>query len=831
MTTPATATLVPVFGEDLRTRQVVEVLDPEFLRIVRWDWDLRVIFYPKDHPVLGMPDCCVNGCTRGVRFDRKMCTGCERAWELSGQSVEDFAKVAKPRMLGMRQEMCRVPRCGRPAKSVRSALCDPHHRQRVDSLKLSMEDFLRHPAVIPREGTGQCEVEVCYRLRDYENSRYCKAHSLRLKYARRRGEVSDEETWRRTAPAVHAARELCLRGLPDRVVAEVLYGLQARTASGVKTWDHFLRPLCDRLRQMQAPTLEVMGDPVVLDTLTRGTSVRGVVRTMLMWLGRLGATPDSERRKDVWDLKIFTGQTGTLDFTRISQPALREAVKHWAYDDLPRRRGKRPGGAVQPYVTAMNLLSESLRLQREDGGIHPADLHRQDIVAFCNRLAFLTETGKITAHTRSKAVRNAALVLTRIRTLGLTHPGQPMASLPTDFRLQREDTPDEPEDTEAGKDLPDMVMRQLCDHLDKLESLISREVRVGTELLMDTGRRPEEIRELPHDCLGHDPDGSLVLIYNNYKSHRMRQRLPIGKATAAVITTQQQRMRELFPDTPVRELKLLPSMRGNPYGTKAIHSIGEGHRTWVDALPDFLVPITVEEDGQPVTRMLPFDKSRIFPYAYRHSYAQRHADAGVAPDVLKELMDHSDLKTTQNYYRVSQERRREAVDRVVALQFDRHGTRVWRRAQSLLDSEHVRRAIGEVSVPYGICQEPSNVAAGGQSCPIRFRCVGCDHFRTDVSYLPDLQAYLADLLRSRERLRSAFEADDWARSEATPSEEEISRVRRLIARVKADLSDLSAEEQAQIEEAVAVVRRGRTVLLGMPRIGQPLPDIRPRRQV
>ncbi|GEC02712.1 hypothetical protein SSP24_03670 [Streptomyces spinoverrucosus] len=68
------------------------------------------------------------------------------------------------------------------------------------------------------------------------------------------------------------------------------------------------------------------------------------------------------------------------------------------------------------------------------------------------------------------------------------------------------------------------------------------------------------------------------------------------------------------------------------------------------------------------------------------------------------------------------------MDRVVALQFDRNGTRVWRKAQSLLDSEHVRRAIGEVSVPYGVCQEPSNVAAGGQSCPIRFRCVGCGPF-------------------------------------------------------------------------------------------------------
>lgn len=33
------------------------------------------------------------------------------------------------------------------------------------------------------------------------------------------------------------------------------------------------------------------------------------------------------------------------------------------------------------------------------------------------------------------------------------------------------------------------------------------------------------------------------------------------------------------------------------------------------------------------------------------------------------------------------------------------------------------------------------------------------HFRTDVSYLADLEAYLADLRRSRERLLGAFDAD------------------------------------------------------------------------
>ncbi|MFJ9344633.1 hypothetical protein ACIRP0_35945 [Streptomyces sp. NPDC101733] len=191
-------------------------------------------------------------------------------------------------------------------------------------------------------------------------------------------------------------------------------------------------------------------------------------------------------------------------------------------------------------------------------------------------------------------------------------------------------------------------------------------------------------------------------------------------------------------------------------------------------------------------------------------------------------MDHRLISTTQGYYQVGAERRREAVDRVTALQFDRHGNRVWRAAQSLLDSEHVRRAIGEVATPYGVCREPSDVAAGGHACPLRFRCLGCEHFSTDVSYLPDLQAHLADLLRSRERLMSAFEADEWARTQAVPSQEEISRVRRLIDRVSSDLDQLTSEDRAQIERAVTLVRRSRTVHLGMPRVGRPLPDVRPQ---
>ncbi len=126
--------------------------------------------------------------------------------------------------------------------------------------------------------------------------------------------------------------------------------------------------------------------------------------------------------------------------------------------------------------------------------------------------------------------------------------------------------------------------------------------------------------------------------------------------------------------------------------------------------------------------------------------------------------------------------------------------------------------VGEVAVPYGSCTEPSNVQAGGGACPVRYRCVGCDHFRTDVSYLPDLSAHLDDLLRTRERLTAIDGVDAWARRDATPTQQEITRIRRLINRVKGDIASLDVAERAQIDEAVAVIRSHRAVSLGMPTI-------------
>ena len=270
-----------------------------------------------------------------------------------------------------------------------------------------------------------------------------------------------------------------------------------------------------------------------------------------------------------------------------------------------------------------------------------------------------------------------------------------------------------------------------------------------------------------------------MLIYDNHKRDRRERRLPISQATAAVITTQQQRVRERFPDTPLAELVLLPSPHANPTGAKSLSGglLDLRHRDWVDQLP-----VLRRADGTE------FDRTKIVPYAYRHTYAQRHADAGIAVDVLSKLLDHRTLEVTRRYYRVGSSDAA-AVDTVTAHSFDRHGNRLWRDAHTLLDSEHARYAVGDVAVPYGRCTEPSNVQRRrrGLPCPVPLR--GCDHFRTDLSHLPELTAYLDDLLRTRERLAATIDGiDEWARADATPTTEEITRIRRLINRITGDIA-------------------------------------------
>ena len=159
-------------------------------------------------------------------------------------------------------------------------------------------------------------------------------------------------------------------------------------------------------------------------------------------------------------------------------------------------------------------------------------------------------------------------------------------------------------------------------------------------VLRDTGRRTLEVASLRTDCLTRDAAGP-VLIYDNHKARRPGRRLPILQSTADAIndwvevrrTIPTSSQEYLFPGTTIVEKHL------------SSNSLSSAIRTWVRGL-ETLNSDEIDANGDP----LPFDRSKIHPYAFRHSYAQRHADNGTPVDVLRQLMDHRSIQTTGGYY-------------------------------------------------------------------------------------------------------------------------------------------------------------------------------------
>jgi integrase len=798
------AVLSPSRPQDDGAQDLWKYLEQAFLDEAGWDPGTETLAPRPGHPLLGYRLCLVRGCAGQGRVPDGFCDTCRKARRQSDLSDGEFIASGPARDRHCGEVICSAEGCPRPVRTMRIRLCNTHeHRQR--SLRLPLEEFLRQPGAEPLPGFGPCKVAVCTR-QAHARRGLCRPHDVRWWEQYRAGlaETADFSAWCRSSSPVASGHEVVMRGLSPLVQAQILFGLQERCRQEALTLLSELRIICRRLLAVGAPTIAGFDDPGF------ARRHRALLRDLQQAVLLAGTSPEDEQRKDIWNTAVLGhGRRRVIDFTGISQSWLRESVKQWVAEELPTRRGDHATSILQSHVRRVEELSASLRLHR-DHGDDPSALGRGDIIAFLARLSHRHATGQISSWARSVTCRQVAMILRECRALGLTRAGRPMSGLPDDFAVRRDDIPQQPDDDEPGRALPAGVLNQLTTALPALEESAGPAVRAAAELFMDTGRRPAEICRLGWDCLDQDSDGKYALVYTDFKANRQGKRLPVADETAAVITGQQQRVRARYPDTPASELALFPRTTRNRDGKRPFTEsmVSSHHRSWVTSLPPLLL-----EDGRE------FDKDAAYLYAYRHSFAQRHADAGTPVDVLRDLMGHRSMSTTQIYYRVTAKRTRSAVDTLAAFQLDRGGNRVWAEARVLLDSEHQRMAVGQVAVPFGMCSEPSNVKAGGGSCPFRFRCLGCGHFRTDPSYLPELRGYLDSLLQARERIRSALDLDDWARTEAMPSDEEITRLRQLIRRAEHDLSQLSEADRRQVAQAVDAVRATRrAVHLGMPAI-------------
>ncbi len=786
-----------------------------------WDPESRVFAPRADDSLFGYRRCERVRCPRAGESRRArelgLCDPCAknflvRVANTAGTDEPETLEGFKTRPLRRHDQankealclVCRTPGHERGARTKGLCVdCDRHRRARRQNVEAFVAGHPRLGVPQPRPTFGRCLVDDCRRwaISDLGFCQVCSGRWAKIR-VEKRPEVRERflaagpwqpvlDGWRAAMPAV-----------PELVQWQLLAGLQLLIDPyAVAT------PL-DRLAMAWAHVARSRVTSVLELTELPGTfPSRRALEVAIIAARRLTTTPDEERAKDVWDLGVFgLGEKRAIDFTHLHQRWLRDAAKGYTIERLASRTTR----TAQRDVIWLGHLSDYLSV-RDDRGEHPAALTREDMTGFLSWLR-----ARVPLNSRRALIVSATRRHVQFARRHLAQSGPVAAPIGAGFQLYSEDLPERPQrdPDEPGKALPPVVLAQLLDE-ELLAPLGSKylEYRIGFELIAHSGRRPGEICNLAADCLHYEeepaPDGGKqsrpVLRYLREKPPSKWLSLPINHDTAELIETQQRRLKTRFPKTEFSKLALLPRRKCNPTGRLPVISQTLSYRVskWIRSIPTLL-----DESGGP------FPIDLVYLYALRHSYAQRHADAGVALDTLQKLMDHRTAATTQIYYRVTWARKREAIERLAPLTMDHTGQRVGFQS-ALLESERLREEIGRIPVPLGYCTEQHNVRALGAHCAFSHQCLGCEHFRTDPSHLPDLYAHLERLLETRERLRVAVpQLAEWARTKAIPADAEIRAVRTLIRAGEDALDELTPEERSKLLELFRVLRAARARLDG-----------------
>ena len=657
-----------------------------------------------DNPATTSTRCLVARCATVVN-SRTLCSGCERALAVSEIARDAFLATHRPvrtRSARLTGQICVVTHdgvgCGRRRISNLSGLCNSHGsawcRYRDGGGTLTVEQW-RDQHARPLPPVPACQVPGCAHDATAEivagtgdtGDELCSTHRRawrRSQSGRVRSKRISPQRWAPRRQRLGRDHQFSLALLEPVLRREVLYGLQQRDGQG-----HKIDPVAMRA------LIKCLADPDTgLDTLSATTYEQlvlllprnGAVRAYARILTRIVGLAFEQFRgivhadRDVWDclaLDLAEPRAGrranlaTVDFTPIVQRWLRDAAKQWAHTVRP--DGQKLSRAVQACTLASHALA-----QRPGGGHRPGELSFADMTVVFDAFTRATQPDGQRYHSHYR--RGLWARLHEVLDFGRATGG--LAELAATFHRHATQSirDDELNEDELGKAVPETIIAQLDAHLGLWQdghrygrsfTLLDSAALFQTayQVLRDTGRRPGELVTLTADCL--EIDGSeYALVYDNHKQRRLRRRLPITTDAAAIIQRwQDHRGRIDLPEPNQRWLFPAPHA-----------STGPGHLTtirWATALRRWVAQIPVLHsdlpgpDGAP----LPFDRALIYPYAFRHSYAQRHADAGVGVEVLKELMDHRDLSVTQGYYKVGLTRKRQAIAIMSRYVHDRTGHR------------------------------------------------------------------------------------------------------------------------------------------------------------
>lgn len=353
--------------------------------------------------------------------------------------------------------------------------------------------------------------------------------------------------------------------------------------------------------------------------------------------------------------------------------------------------------------------------------------------------------------------------------------------------------------------VPQPIIEHLMNNLDLLvrtTPYATAEARAMLYIHERCGRRTNETTKLFDDCITYDNEGTPYLEWERGKPPYTRgPRLPIHQETHDGIRQWQ----EIKRAHGVTSKWLFPKTDANSSVDKHWHPQYLGARLGnlldgIEAHAPINDPV-VGIDGN----LVYFDLGSIDPYAFRHAFAQRYADATdengnptTPADVLQDLMGHSNFLTTMAYYEVSAKRRKRAMHAVAPRRLNLHGEVV------RIDPD--RKGFTRVAVTLGHCMEPQNMAAHGHGCMIDHACESCPFFLVDPLERDGLVAKRHHLMVQLERA-SVIGAQQHLLDHY---EARIKDCTALIDGIDAHIDSLPENERGKISEALS--RMGRQTL-------------------
>jgi site-specific recombinase XerD len=770
------------------------------------EWDERLDLFTGDlcSDQTAAWACRTPGCAGVTRYHHRRCNNCRRA--RSGLDVDWDAFDAAPPRHRIRPDdrgACAVPGC--QGERHCAGLCFRHERSWRKNPAEPVASFATRARPLARG--ADCRVAGCGR-ETISRRGLCRFHDHRL---HRRHDVAslgaDQLTaWIAAEHPLLKTHQFSLAALPGPLRVEMRYALQCRDACPPPLDPGAVRILVRRLSGTGKTSLLDADAVEVCECGGRQYDgmIRGLFRDLRRHLQKAQAIYEGVDpfAGDIWQVALLDLQTnasrrwpavrGVIDLRVVELAWLREIVKDWAKSTRP---------YVQRLRETLRACQTASQTLVAAGRTDPTLLGAGDYTRIVEAIAGgrRQDGAAYSASHRNLMLYQFREVIGHGRAVGL------MSMVPDPFRpAGRHRVHDEPNEDELGKALPEKVIAQL----DANVHLLGPSGRAGSlsatdlqlmhqavyQILRDTGRRPGEVVSLRPGCV-EMIDGAHNLIYDNHKAGRMRRRLPITAETAeTILSWQRHRVGLLTPPAQRGWLFPSPLLRAQQsHGHLTSAAVARVFKEWTAKIGT-LDSELLGPGGSPA----PFDRALVIPYALRHSYAQRHADAGVPVDVLKELMDHTAVATTMGYYRVGLKRKQRAIRSVGALAVDVHGD-----PAPFTSPTAYQRA--SVSVPYGNCTEPSNVKAGGGACPIRFQCAGCGFYRPDPSYLPALESHIAGLRADRETAR-AIDAADYVTANLTA---EIDAFTAVAEQMRRRLAELGPDERAEVEQASRLLRRAR----------------------